>query len=118
LPYLVPKCGLGIHKISSRPAFYKGVHEIKDEDLAVKFTKKSLDALALPKKDKPYSKIFHDDVPRGFALRVTSNGAKTYIINRKMDGKVLRMNVGAYCDFKTVTQARECAEELLCCCWY
>lgn len=74
--------------------------------------KKMIDSLSLPQANKSYSKIFHDDKQNGLALRVTSNGAKTFIINKKMNGKVIRMNVGGYGAI-TLDEARKKASKML-----
>lgn len=78
----------------------------------MKLTKRNIDKLELPDTGKKYYKIIHDDTLRGFALRITSHGTKTFIINRKIRGKVYRMNIGHYGDY-TVEQARSRAEVLL-----
>lgn len=74
--------------------------------------KKTIDSLTLPKQEKPYAKIFHDSKLKGFAIRVTSNGAKTFVINKKLHGKVLRMNIGSY-GVMTAEDARKKAYALL-----
>jgi integrase len=78
----------------------------------MKLIKKNIDKLTLPPKDKPYSKIFHDDTLKGFAIRITSNGIKTFIINKKINNKVFRMNIGRYGEF-TVDEARKRASKFL-----
>jgi hypothetical protein len=51
------------------------------------------------------------DVIRGFGLRVTANGAKSFVLNYTVSGCERRMTIGAYPAW-TVTAAREEAKEL------
>lgn len=75
-------------------------------------SKRTIENLRLPAKSKAYAKIFHDDTLRGFALRVTSGGAKTFIINKKINGKVFRINIGSFGEY-TPEQARKKAQVML-----
>lgn len=60
----------------------------------MKFTTSSIKALNIPPKGKPYYKIFQDDELKGFAIRVTDTGAKTFIINKKINNKLVRVTLG------------------------
>jgi integrase len=48
---------------------------------------------------KPSQRLYFDkppDAPRGFALRVTSAGARSFVLNYHINGKQRRLTVGAY----------------------
>jgi len=56
---------------------------------------------------------FHrDDQLKGFALRVTASGVKSFVVEKLVGGKVRRMTVGRYGEL-TVEQARKEAQKLL-----
>ena len=78
----------------------------------MKLTKKNVETLTLPVLDKPYYKIFRDDQVKGFALRVTSDGAKTFILDKKIKNKLVRVTIGRFGDI-TVEQAREECQKLI-----
>lgn len=74
-----------------------------------KITKRWLDALALPERDK----VYWDYELRGFGVRVTRSGARSFIVQyRNAQGRSRRLTVGSYGRY-TPGQAREEAQELL-----
>lgn len=72
-----------------------------------KLTKTVVDGLTPP--DNGYS-IHFDSELKGFAVRVTAGGVKTFVIERRVDGKVRRMKIGRYGDL-TCEQARKIAQK-------
>jgi Arm DNA-binding domain len=54
----------------------------------------------------------HDTEVRGLAVRVTSGGARTFVVGTSRNGRSLRMKI-ASCDHLNVYQAREEARKLL-----
>ena len=63
--------------------------------------------------EKPASgnRIIYDDKIKGFGLRVTSAGAKAFIVNYRAHGRERRITIGSYPDWK-VKAARDKAEEI------
>jgi len=55
--------------------------------------------------------FYFDDEIKGFGVRVTG-GAKTFIIDRKLNGKTIRVSIGRYPDW-SVQAARDRAKELI-----
>ncbi|HEV2116727.1 MAG TPA: Arm DNA-binding domain-containing protein [Terriglobales bacterium] len=55
--------------------------------------------------------IVYDADVRGFGLRVTCNGVKSFILNYRTNGRERRYTIGR-CDEWSVTAARERAEAL------
>lgn len=75
----------------------------------ISFTKAALEALPLPLKGK--RTYVRDAKTRGLILDVTSAGAKTFYVYRKVDGKPERIRIGPFPDL-TIEQARRRAEEI------
>ena len=74
-------------------------------------TKSFVDQVALPltKEDGKTSQAFYrDSATPGFGLRVTSGGAKSFIVEKRIQGKVKRVTLGKY-DNLSVEQARNAA---------
>lgn len=73
----------------------------------MKFTKPEIDALACPpgKKDA----MFTDSEVKGFAVRVSATGSKTFLFNYRFAGKPQRLVLGQYGEL-TIPQARKLAE--------
>jgi integrase len=69
--------------------------------------------LPLPKEDGKTNQAFYRDsaIP-GFGLRVTSGGAKSFIVEKRIQGKVKRVTLGKYGNL-TVEQARNAAMRFL-----
>ena len=72
------------------------------------FTKKVLDALATPPKGK--RTYYYDAKTRGLGISVTSTGAKTFVVYRKIQGRPERITLGRYPDL-AIEQARGLAAE-------
>ena len=72
----------------------------------MKITKRAVDALALP--TTGYA-LHWDDEIKGFGLRVMSTGAKSFVLQRRINGKDCRITLGRY-GAVTVEQARSDAK--------
>ena len=60
----------------------------------VKITKSFVDkALPHPEKDQIF---YRDEVLKGFALRITSNGVKSFVVEKIIGNKVRRITLGKY----------------------
>lgn len=83
-----------------------------------KLTKKMVDELKFPAGNltasgKPVTQAFlWDSETRGFGVRVTPDGKRTFIVQGRVHGKELRRTVGLY-GVETVDQARDNAREQL-----
>lgn len=73
-----------------------------------KLTKTCVDRIVFPASGQVF---IRDSELQGFALRVTP-GAKSFIVEKRVDGKVKRMTLGRYPEL-TVEQARKEAHKLL-----
>jgi hypothetical protein len=56
--------------------------------------------------------FYRDEKLKGFALRVTRVGIKSFIVEKRINGKVKRITLGRYGEL-TVEQARKEAQKLL-----
>ena len=56
--------------------------------------------------------FYRDDQLKGFALRVTSSGTKSFVVEKNIDNKVRRMTLGKY-GALTVEQARKEAQKII-----
>jgi len=74
----------------------------------VRLTKRHIDALAHPKSGQI---IVRDQGLPGFGLRITS-GAKTFIVERRVRGRLHRVTIGSYGPL-TLAQARQEALPIL-----
>jgi integrase len=74
-----------------------------------KITKSYVDKLSTPETGQAF---IRDSELKGFAVRVTSSGAKSFILEKRIDGKVKRLTLGRYPEL-TVEQARKEAHKLL-----
>ena len=74
-----------------------------------KLTKTRVDHVAIPPRGQ---KFLRDTELKGFALRVTNSGAKSFVVEKRVEGKVRRLTLGHYPDL-TVEQARREAQKLL-----
>ena len=78
---------------------------------AVKITKSFTDkAVALADKDQTF---YRDHELKGFALRVTAAGVKSFVVEKIIGNKVRRITIGKYSGALTVEQARKKAQILL-----
>jgi len=74
-----------------------------------KITKSYVDKLSTPEADQAF---IRDTELKGFAVRITSTGAKSFILEKRIDGKVKRLTLGRYPEL-TAEQARKEAHKLL-----
>lgn len=77
--------------------------------LPQKITKSYVDRLSTPEIGQAF---IRDTELKGFAVRITSSGAKSFILEKRIDGKVKRLTLGRYPEL-TVEQARREAHKLL-----
>ncbi|MCW8918732.1 MAG: integrase family protein [Gammaproteobacteria bacterium] len=75
----------------------------------MKLTKLTIDKIALPEKGQVF---YRDELVKGFALRVTSGGAKSFIIEKRINGRVKRKTLGRFGEL-TVEQGRSLAQKFL-----
>ena len=81
----------------------------------MRITKSFVDKVAIPvasQNGKATQEFYRDSAIPGFGLRVTSGGAKSFIIEKRIAGKVRRMTLGRYGNL-TVEQARQEAMVML-----
>lgn len=81
----------------------------------MRITKSFVDRLVIPepKEDGSPSQEFHrDSALPGFGLRITSGGSKSFIVEKRIDGKVKRKTLGKFGPL-TVEQARKLAHQYL-----
>jgi integrase len=82
---------------------------------ALRITKSFVDKVPLPEVKPGQSSaqaFYRDSDNKGFGLRVTSGGAKSFIVEKRIHGKVKRITLGSYGNL-TVQQARKEAIRLL-----
>ena len=68
-----------------------------------KITKSTVDKLSTPETGQAF---IRDSELKGFAVRITSSGSKSFILEKRIDGKVKRITLGRYPEL-TVEQARK-----------
>ncbi|MBZ2168032.1 tyrosine-type recombinase/integrase [Marinobacter sp. F4216] len=81
----------------------------------MRITKSFVDKVPLPAiapDGKSTQAFYRDSVIAGFGLRVTSGGAKSFIVEKRVDGRVKRKTLGRYGNL-TVEQARKEAQKFL-----
>lgn len=81
----------------------------------MRLNKTTVDTLPLPASTPPATRAqaFHrDDLLKGFAVRITETGARSFIVETKVNGKTRRATLGKYPNL-TVDQARKLAQERL-----
>lgn len=76
----------------------------------MKLTKLVVDKLALPTVGN--QKRYYDEMMRGFGVRITIGGVKSFFVERMIAGKQKRITLGRYPDL-TVEQARNEAQKVL-----
>lgn len=76
----------------------------------MKLTKSAVDKITPPTKSN--QAFYRDDNLKGFAVRITNNGVKSFILEKLITGKVRRITLGRYGEL-TVEQARKQAQKLL-----
>ncbi len=77
--------------------------------LPVRITKSVVDRLHAPAAGQSFTR---DSELKGFAVRITTSGARSFILEKRIDGKVKRLTLGRYPEL-TVEQARKEAHKLL-----
>lgn len=76
----------------------------------MRLTKSVIDKLeAIPGKDQSF---YRDETLKGFALRITSSGMKSFVVETRINGKVKRVTIGKYGNI-TAEEARKQAKSLL-----
>lgn len=75
----------------------------------VRITKSIVDRLNAPATGQAFTR---DMELKGFAVRITTSGAKSFILEKRIDGKVKRLTLGRYPEL-TVEQARKEAHKFL-----
>ena len=83
---------------------------MKETEKHINFTKKSIDALSLPPKDKRY--YFYDTKVQGLELMVTHQGSKSFKVYRKVGTTPVRVSLGKYPQM-TVEEARRSAQTVI-----
>jgi integrase len=77
----------------------------------IKITKSFADkAQPNPNKDQTF---YRDESLKGFALRITSNGVKSFVVEKSINNKVRRITLGKYNAALPVEKARKKAQILL-----
>lgn len=77
--------------------------------LSAKITKSVVDRLHVPAAGQAF---IRDAELTGFAIRITTSGVKSFILEKRIEGKVKRLTLGRYPGL-TVEQARKEAQKLL-----
>jgi len=77
----------------------------------MKLTKTTVEKLPIPD-DKTRQIIYRDSKLKGFAVRVTNQGAKSFVVEKRINRKNRRITIGSYGQL-TVEQARKEAMKLL-----
>lgn len=77
--------------------------------IPVRITKSVVDRLNAPVAGQTFTR---DSELKGFAVRITTSGAKSFVLEKRIDGKVKRLTLGRYPEL-TVEQARREAHKLL-----
>lgn len=76
----------------------------------MRLTKLSIDKIEAPQdRDQVF---YRDDQLKGFALRITASGVKSFVVEKLINGKVKRITLGRYGEL-TVEQARKEVQKLL-----
>lgn len=87
-----------------------GTHQkVKHETTRTKLTKTHVDKLTAPFDGQAFVR---DTELKGFGVRVTASGAKSFIVEKRIDGRVKRITLGRY-PALTVEQARKLAQGML-----
>ena len=83
---------------------------MKESEKHINFTKKSIDALPFPPKDKRY--YFYDTKVQGLELMITHQGTKSFKVYRKVGSAPVRVSLGKYPQI-TVEEARRSAQTVI-----
>ncbi|WP_232297954.1 Arm DNA-binding domain-containing protein [Nitrosospira sp. NpAV] len=71
--------------------------------LPVRITKSVVDRLIAPKAGQAFTR---DSKLKGFAVRITTSGAKSFILEKRIDGKVKRLTLGRYPELTVGKEAK------------
>src|SRR3990172_9775630 len=83
---------------------------MKQQDTSLNLTKRSIDALPLPKAGKRL--YIYDSKVRGLELMVTGQGSKSFKVYRKLNNKPIRVTLGKYPEM-SIEQARNEAQKVI-----
>ncbi|RLJ18637.1 integrase [bacterium endosymbiont of Escarpia laminata] len=75
----------------------------------MRLTKTAVDKITPPDKGQAF---YRDDTIKGFALRITAGGTKSFVVEKRIQGKVKRKTLGRYGEI-TVEQGRKEAQKFL-----
>ena len=75
----------------------------------VKISKTSVDNASIPKRGQSF---LRDTDLKGFGVRITANGTRSYIVEKRIDGRIRRMTLGRHGEL-TPVQARKLAQSKL-----
>lgn len=81
----------------------------RTENQSVKLTKSGVEKVPPPATGQTF---IRDSELKGFGLRITAGGARSFIVEKRIAGKVRRMTLGRFGEI-TVVQARKEAQKLL-----
>ena len=81
----------------------------KPRNQKVRITKTVVDRFAIPKQGQAF---LRDTLIQGFGLRVTASGCKSFIVEKRVKGKVRRITLGRFGEL-TAEQARRLAQKYL-----
>ena len=90
------------------PSVYTRSTRATEGVLIMRITKRFVDTVSTPDLNPSGAKtqkFYRDDQVPGFALRITSGGVKSFIVEKRINGKVKRKTLGRYGNL-TVEQAR------------
>jgi len=77
----------------------------------MKLTKTRVESLPIPTQSNQAFYWDWEDVPNGFGVRVTENGVRSYILQKRVDGKSRRITLGMHgditCDQAKIKASRE-----------
>lgn len=75
----------------------------------MKITKAFVDKIVPPNKGQTF---YRDSELKGFGVRATASGSRSFVLEKRINGKVKRLTIGRYPEI-TVEQARKEAQKLL-----
>jgi integrase len=76
----------------------------------MRLTKDSIDKAKLPEPGRK-ERFIHDDQVRGFGVRITASGAKSFVLEVRVKGRSRRLTLGRWPDLNVI-MAREKAQEI------
>lgn len=83
---------------------------MKQQDKSFNFTKKTLDTLILPEKEKRL--YFYETKVRGLELMITGQGSRSFQVYRKGNSKPVRVTLGKYSEM-SIENARNEAQRVI-----